>query len=398
MKIAYFDCFAGASGDMILGSLLDAGLDIKNLKTELGKLNLSGYNIRCSRKTKKGITGTKFNVDAAQDNHHRSLKDIHKIIDASDLDKKIKTSSKRIFTRLAEAEAKIHNKTVEEIHFHEVGAIDSVIDIVGTVTGLHLMGIQEVQASRIHLGTGSLECAHGTLPVPPPATLELLKEVPVYSTGLESELVTPTGAALLSALSKHFGPLPSMKIERTGYGLGSRDLPIPNIIRVIIGERSEAVDEDTVQLIETNIDDMNPQFYEHIMESLFAQGAKDVFLTPIIMKKNRPGVVLSVLASPEKVNDLTDVIFRETTTLGIRFSEVKKRQILKREIQTISTPWGKARVKMRIIDGSQKTAAPEYDDCKKIAQEYDIPIREVFDFIKREAERKFEKDTALGID
>jgi uncharacterized protein (TIGR00299 family) protein len=266
--------------------------------------------------------------------------------------------------------------------------VDSIVDIVGAAIGLDIFGIDKVRASRIHVGTGTLECAHGTLPVPPPATLELLKDIPLYSTGIESELVTPTGAAILSALSESFNALPAMEIQNVGYGLGSRDLDIPNLIRVVIGDEKKSAGHDAVQLIETNIDDMNPQFYEHIMESLFAGGAKDVFLTPIIMKKNRPGVVLSVLACPDRIEELTDIIFRETTTLGVRISEIKKRTVLEREIKTVKTPWGEARVKIRSLDEHQHTAAPEYDDCKRLAQENNIPIREVFDFVKAEAEKK----------
>ena len=387
MKTAYFDCFAGASGDMILGSLLDAGLNVELLKEELKKLNISGYEIHTEKATKKGIAGTKFHVDVTEDQHHRTLKDIKSIIEGSGLPDMVKQKSENIFLRLAEAEAKIHDKAIDKIHFHEVGAVDSIIDIVGTALGLEILGIHRVRASRIHLGTGTLECAHGTLPVPPPATLELLKNVPVYSTGIENELVTPTGAAILTTLSESYGPIPSMRTEATGYGLGSRDLPIPNLLRVVIGIEEDSEDQDTVQLIETNIDDMNPQFYEHVMETLFSRGAKDVFLTPIIMKKNRPGVVLSVLASPDKVTELIDVIFQETTTLGVRLSEVKKRRILKREIIIVNTEWGDARVKIRTVSGMQKTAAPEYDDCKRIAQEHGIPIRTVYDEVKRRGDR-----------
>ncbi len=389
MKTAYFDCFAGASGDMILGSLLDAGLELNALKKELIKISLQGYEIHAEKSTKKSISGTRFHVDVTHDHHHRTLKDIRKIIEESALQDTVKQRCLNIFTRLAEAEGKVHNKSKDDIHFHEVGAVDSIIDIVGTAIGLELLGIQKVLSSRVHVGTGTLECAHGTLPVPPPATTELLKNVPIHSTGIENELVTPTGAAILTTLSERFGPLPSMTIETTGYGLGGRDLEIPNLLRVIIGQESGDASQDIVQLIETNIDDMNPQFYEHIMESLFAQGAKDVFLTPIIMKKNRPGVVLSVLASPEKIVELTGVIFQETTTLGVRISEIKKRTVLDREIRKIDTPWGEARVKIRTVNGGQKTAAPEYDDCKRLAQKHHIPIREVYDFIKKEAEKKF---------
>lgn len=388
MKVAYFNCFAGASGDMIMGSLLDAGLDIEKLKSELEKLNLSNYKIQADKGMRKGISGTKFDVTIPHEHHHRGLGDILNIINQSDLSAEIKETSTKIFTRLAEAEAKIHNKTVDEIHFHEVGAVDAIVDIVGAVIGLNLLGIDQVITSPFYIGTGTLKCAHGILPVPAPATQELLKGVPTKSTGIESELVTPTGAAILTTLAESHSPMPSMTVEMTGYGLGGRDLDIPNVLRVSIGTTESVMDQDCVQLIETNIDDMNPQFYEHIMERLFAQGAKDVFLTPIIMKKSRPGVIVSVLAVPDDVDDCIQILFNETTTLGVRISEVKKRRVLDREIVTLDTPWGEARVKIRETSQGKKSVAPEYDDCKRIAQENGIPIQDVWHRIKRIAEEK----------
>jgi uncharacterized protein (TIGR00299 family) protein len=390
MKIAYFDCFSGASGDMIIGALIDAGLKIDILKNEISKLNLHGYEIHAERKNKKGISGTKFNVAVLQDHHHRNLEDIVKIIDESKLKTEIKDLSKKIFTRLAESEAKIHNKAVDEIHFHEVGAVDAIIDIVGAATGLNILGIQEIYASRIHVGTGFLECAHGTLPVPPPATLELLEGIPVYSTGIESEMVTPTGAAILSTLVKKFYSIPNMSIEKTGYGIGSKDLSIPNVLRLIIGNTIKDTEEDIIQLIETNIDDMNPEFYEYIMEVLFKRGAKDVFLTPVIMKKNRPGIILSVICTPDSLDSLINVLLKETTTLGIRISEIKKRMILKRKIISVSTRWGDVRVKVRNTGDIQNSIAPEYDDCKRIAQTENIPIREIYEEIKKTAEKQID--------
>jgi uncharacterized protein (TIGR00299 family) protein len=382
MKVAYFDCFSGASGDMILGSLLDAGLDINDLKKELSKLNLSGYEILTKKENRKGISGIKFSVKLMHDHKHRNLDDICQIIDTSSIDNDVKNQSKSIFQRLAVTEAKIHDKSVDEIHFHEVGAVDAIVDIVGTVVGLRLLRIQEVHSSRLHLGTGFVECAHGTLPVPAPATLELVKGIPVYSTGIEEELVTPTGAAILSTLSRSFGQIPCMRIEKSGYGLGSRDISIPNVLRVIIGETEKDLEEDTVQLIETNIDDMNPQFYDHVMELLYHNGAKEVFLTPVYMKKNRPGTLLSAIASPENVDSLVHVILRETTTLGVRISDVKKRKILTRKSALIETELGKVRVKIS-GNGDKKTIQPEYEDCKKLAKKHNIPIREVFDEVKR---------------
>jgi len=407
MKIAYFDCFAGASGDMILASLLDAGLDFKKLTSELEKLNLKEYEIKIKKDVKKGISGTKFDVQThhhSHENHgkphkgnghtHRSLKDINAIIEKSGLPEHIKVTSKLIFLRLAEAEGKIHNKKPQDVHFHEVGAVDSIVDIVGAVIGLDLLGIEEVRASRIHVGTGTLECAHGTLPVPAPATLELLKDIPVRCSDIDSELVTPTGAAILGTLSVHFGAMPSMTVEKTGYGLGTRDLPIANVLRLIIGESRSESEEDQVQLVETNIDDMNPQFYEHIMEVLFSKDAKDVFLTPIIMKKNRPGVILSVLTTPERIDEIIDIIFRETTTLGVRISEIQKRTILKREIKTIQTQWGDVRVKIRSVSGKM-SASPEYDDCKRIAAKNNIPIQTVWEEIRRTAQQSFKINSGM---
>ncbi len=391
MRIAYFDCFSGASGDMILGSLLDSGLKIEELKNELKKLNLSGYKVRATKKTKSGIAGTKFDVDISHDQHHRSLKDIFKIVDDSSIDPEIKKKSKAVFKRLGEAEAKIHDKSVDEIHFHEVGAVDAIVDIVGAVIGFHSLGIQGIYVSKLHVGTGTVECAHGTLPVPAPATAELLQGVPIYSTGIEGELVTPTGAAILSTLSSHFGSMPEMIIEKIGYGLGGKELTIPNALRVCIGRFEGIFSEDRVQLIETNIDDMNPQFYDHIMQMLYTEGAKEVYMTPVYMKKNRPGTLLSVIASIDKVDSLIEIIFQETTTLGVRISDVKKRKVLKRELITVDTPWGKAHVKVRMISEDKKIISPEYDDCKKLAKKNRLPIQEIYEAIRRIASERLDR-------
>lgn len=386
MKIGYFDCTAGASGDMILGSLLDCGLDFKYLKTELKKLKLKNYSIKKYKSQKQGISGTKFQVLVEKDHHHRGLNEILEIIDTSNLNQSVKTNSKKIFTKLAKAESKIHDKSVDEIHFHEVGAVDAIIDIIGAAIGFDFFGLEQIHVSKIQVGTGTLTCAHGVLPVPAPATLELLTSIPVYSTDIEQELVTPTGAAILSTLGTRFGGMPGMAIEKTGYGLGCRDLDIPNVLRLTIGNKASDFKHDLVQMIETNIDDMNPQFYEHLMDTLFKNGAKDVFLTSVIMKKNRPGVVLNVLADPQKIDLLTEIIFNQTTTLGVRISEIQKRNILHREIITVKTPWGPARVKVRALDSSNKITSPEYDDCKKIANKNNIPIQIIYDKVKKIAQ------------
>lgn len=389
MKIAYFDCFSGASGDMILGSLLDAGLPFKDLKRELDKLKLSDYRIQAKKKSKNHISGTKFDVHVSGSHRHRNLKDILKIIDDSTLNDCIKKQSKSIFTRLAEVEAKIHNLPIQDVHFHEVGAVDAIVDIVGAVTGMYLLGIEKIQVSKLHVGTGMVACTHGKLPVPAPATMALLKDIPIYSTGIEEEMVTPTGAAILSTLSSHFGELPEMTVEKIGYGLGSKELSIPNILRVCIGDSKSAFQEDFVRLIETNIDDMNPQFYDHIMQLLYADGAKEVFLTPVYMKKNRPGTLLSVIASADKVDALIEIIFQETTTLGVRISNVKKRKVLKREMLTVASPWGEVKVKVRTISEDKKIISPEYDDCQKLAKKHKIPIQKIYEEVKHIAKERF---------
>jgi uncharacterized protein (TIGR00299 family) protein len=397
MKIAYFDCFAGASGDMIVGALIDAGVDFDFLKKELKKLHLHGYKLRASKTAKSGLAAVKFDVELTEDHghdhdhghHHRNLEDIVKIIDASGLSKSVKDKSKAIFLRLAEAEAKVHGCPVDEIHFHEVGAVDAILDIVGAVIGLDALKVGEVRASKLHLGSGFVDCAHGRLPVPPPAVVELLKGAPAYSSDVKGELVTPTGAAILSTLAAGFGPFPDMRIEKTGYGAGFKKLSIPNVLRLVVGESEPSADQDRIRMIETNIDDMNPQFYEYIMEKLFAEGARDVFLTPIIMKKSRPGLVLSVLATEDRIEALISILLRETTTLGVRISDFRKRMILGREIVPLKTAWGEVRVKIRSISESEKTVAPEYEDCKRIARERGLPIQTVFDTVKREAESRF---------
>ena len=388
MKIAYFDCFAGASGDMIVGALIDAGVDFDFLKKELKKLHLHGYKLRATKTAKSGLAAVKFDVELPEDHghHHRNLEDIVNIIDASGLSKSVKDKSKAIFLRLAEAEAKVHGCPVDEIHFHEVGAVDAILDIVGAVIGLDALKAGEVRVSKLHLGSGFVDCAHGRLPVPPPAVVELLKGVPAYSSDVKGELVTPTGAAILSTLASGFGPFPDMRIEKTGYGAGFKKLSIPNVLRLVVGESEPSADRDRIRMIETNIDDMNPQFYEYIMEKLFAEGARDVFLTPIIMKKSRPGLVLSVLATEDRIEALISILLRETTTLGVRISDFRKRMILGREIVPLKTAWGEVRVKIRRISESEKTVAPEYEDCKRIARERGLPIQTVFDAVKREAE------------
>jgi uncharacterized protein (TIGR00299 family) protein len=317
------------------------------------------------------------------------LKHIVEIIDNSGLADDIKIKSEKIFERLAEAEAKVHNTTPEKIHFHEVGAIDAIIDIVGSVICLNLLGIDKVYASKIHVGTGFVECAHGKIPIPAPATSELLKNIPIYSTGIQNELTTPTGAAIITTLAQAFGNMPPMILNNTGYGAGSRDLEIPNMLRVLVGEFSESdYESDTVTIIETNIDDMNPEHYEYLMEQLFEKGALDATLTPIIMKKSRPGLLMTVISPAKILDDLLNIVFSETTTFGVRIRQIE-RKILKRKIKTVKTRFGKIRVKIGYFNNQTK-AVPEYEDCRRAAKEAGVPIREIY----QEAQKNFDENHA----
>ena len=385
MKIAYFDCFSGVSGDMILGALLDAGLDIQELESELGKLKISGYKIKTEQTARKGISGTKFSVDVIEQNARKRLKDIVEIADQSDLDDDIKDLSKKTFKELATVEAKLHGKSIEAIHFHEVGGLDSIIDVIGSFIGIKKLGIEATYSSKIHVGTGFLECRHGVLPVPAPATLELLKGIPIYSKGIEAELATPTGVCILKTLSQRFGIMPEMKVEKVGYGAGSRELEIPNLLRVYVGESDEdEYEKDEVILIETNIDDMNPEFYEYIMARLFENDAVDVFLTPIQMKRARPATLLTVIVAAENLSRVLEVIFSETTTLGVRTHEARRYK-LAREGIVVETEHGKIKVKLGKLEGAVVNFAPEYEDCRRVADEKHIPIKRVYEAAKQAA-------------
>ena len=387
MKIAYFDCFSGISGDMILGALIDAGLDIQDIESELAKLKISGYNLKTQRVVKKGISGTKFIVEIIEQNIERKLKDIVEIVDQSDLSEDIKDLSKKIFKELATVEAKIHNKNIEEIHFHEIGGLDSIIDIIGSVIGIKKLGIEAIYSSKIHIGTGFVECQHGLIPVPAPATLELLKGISIFSMGIDAELTTPTGAAILKTLSRSFGGMPEMKVKKIGYGAGSRELEIPNLLRVYVGETSEReYEKDEVILIETNIDNMNPEFFGYISEMLLTQGVLDVFMTPIFMKKNRPATMLSVLTTSDKLDKILSTIFTETTTLGVRIHRLERRK-LTREIIKVKTRFGEIKVKVGKVGEMIKNIAPEYEGCKKIAVKQKIPLRDVYEEAKDSARK-----------
>ncbi len=384
MTLAYFDCFSGISGDMTLGALVDAGLPIENLRSELEKLRLAGYEITALKVMRSGIAATKVHVCLDEkEQPARHLADIRTIIGSSDLSAAVKQRSIGIFERLARAEAKVHGTTPEKVHFHEVGAVDAIVDIVGSAIGLEALGITSVQASAINLGSGTVRTAHGLLPVPGPATAELLAGVPCYGSSTPFELTTPTGAAILSSICSSFGTMPRIKVHRAAYGAGDRDIEgQPNVLRVMIGEPESAYDEDRSIVVETNIDDMNPQIYDYLIEKLMALGARDVYLTPIVMKKGRPAVLLSVLIDAALTDAVCDTIFRESTSIGVRISEVGRKK-LTREIREVETGYGTVRIKVSMKDGELMSATPEYEDCRKIAETRNVPLKQVIDAAKR---------------
>lgn len=381
MKIAYLDCFSGASGDMLLGALVDAGLPLADLKAEIAKLGLSHYELEARPIQKKGIGGTQVAVivDTERHQHRRRLADITGIITRSSLDGEVKKRSLAIFRRLAEAEAKVHGTSVDEVHFHEIGAMDSIIDVVGAVAGIQAMGIRKIFCSALHVGTGTVECAHGTLPVPAPATAELIRGKPVYATGVVGELLTPTGAAVLTTLSEGFGPMPAMTVQRIGYGAGTSELPIPNLLRLSIGTADAALgqcDMEQVAVMETNIDDMNPQFFDYLIGKMLTMGALDVFLTPVHMKKNRVGTLLTILCRPAAVTEFADFVLRETTSIGLRW-RIENRIIAKRYIETVETTYGPINCKIARIGDEIVNVAPEYEDCKRAALQRGVPLKKV---------------------
>jgi hypothetical protein len=392
MRATYFDCFSGISGDMVLGALVDLGWPVENLERELDKLDLFDYQIEAKKVAKQGILSTQIKIRVKEGKRERTLEDILSILDKSKLEKKIKKPSEAIFTRLASVEAKIHGKDVQKMHFHELGGLDTIIDVVGAVAGLNYLGVEKVYSSPLPLGKGFVKCGHGILPVPAPATLELLKEVPVYGSHVEAELVTPTGAAIIRSLAENFGEMPPMKIDHIGYGAGQRDLPIPNLLRLSVGMLKKACPEDVVSLIQTNIDDMNPEFYDHVVDRLSHEGALDVFLTPIQMKRTRPATMLSIMVDQEKMERMLEIIFDETTTLGVRISKIRRRK-LNRENRKISTKYGKIEVKIGKLDGVVKNISPSYEECRKIATHLKIPLKKVYQEAKQATSNLLAKKT-----
>ncbi len=420
-RILYFDCFSGISGDMVLGALIDAGLPLDELKRALGSLAISGCDVTTERVLRAGVSATRFRVlengepgpDAHAHTHdhgdhhhhddhhhhhpapgtrppapgtlhpapgthvHRTLPEIFKLIDGSALSASGKARAKELFQRLGEAEAAIHQMPIEQVHLHEVGALDSIIDIVGAVFALEQVGADRIVCSPLNVGGGTVHSAHGQFPVPAPATLKLLGHAPVYSGPIQKELVTPTGALIATSYAAAFGAIPPMSIERVGYGAGHRDHPgSPNVLRVLIGQSAEHPQGDRVVVIECEIDDMNPQLFGVVMDRLYAAGALEVFYVPVQMKKNRPGTLVTVVAAPERRSALADIIFRETTTIGLRHYEVE-RHCLHREIVSIETPLGAIRFKVAWHDGRIVNAVPEFEDCARIAASANLSVKEV---------------------
>ncbi|MBW2076624.1 MAG: nickel pincer cofactor biosynthesis protein LarC [Deltaproteobacteria bacterium] len=379
MKIAYLDCFSGVSGDMFVGALLDAGLPAENLDETIAGLGLDGFTISHKQEERNHIFGTKFSVTLHQeDQPTRHLSDIKDILRSSNLTPQIIEKCISVFERLAETEGEIHHLSPENVHFHEVGAVDSIIDVVASVAGMYHLGIEKLFVSKIPVGSGMIDSAHGTIPLPAPATIALLKGVPIYDSGQDAEMVTPTGAALLTSLGTSFGPMPPMTIERVGYGVGTRSLSDrPNLLRILVGRDAERGRLDTVVLLESNLDDMSPELLGYLMDSLFEAGALDVSFSHIHMKKNRPGIRLQVIARPEDRDRLVGIVFRESTSLGIRIS-YSQREVLERNKVTVDSPWGEMRL-TRVADRDHGTVlVPEYEECRRIAKQHNLPLRDVY--------------------
>ncbi len=391
MVSLHFDCFSGISGDMILGSLLDLGLSLDALRSELDKLSVQNFSVESRKVVKAGVAATKFDVVMGHEHAHRHLRDIERIIQESSLSLTVKERATAVFQRLAEAEARVHGTSVEKIHFHEVGAIDAIVDIVGACIGFELLGVQEVSCSALNVGHGFVDCAHGTMPVPAPATAELLKGIPIYSNQVSGELVTPTGAAIISTVGRNFGSMPGFRIDKIGYGAGSKDFKgTANVLRGLLGQQivqtisaSTTRPESRVVVIEANIDDMNPQICGHVQEKLMTLGALDVFTSPVQMKKNRPGTLLTVIAPVDLVETLSATMFEETTTIGIRYHECERR-VLEREIYVVECELGRVGVKVSRLNGKIVNCVPEFEDCKAAAIAHGVSCKWVQSRIMQE--------------
>ena len=386
MRIGYFDCFSGVSGDMILGALVDAGLPLERLQAGVGALGVAGISLSAERVKRGAFTGTLVHVRTDERGHpHRHLKDVEAILNHAQLSDPVRAAAARIFRRLAEAEAGVHGSTPDRVHFHEVGALDALADVVGAAWGIRELGLERICVSAINLGGGFVRAAHGEMPVPAPGTAALLSGVPAYGSDVPMELATPTGVAILTTLAAAYGPLPAMTVARVAYGAGQRELQgRANLLRLVVGESPAALGHDQIAVLEASIDDMNPQFFEPLMERLFEAGALDVALTPVVMKKSRPGTVLTALVSPDAADRCAAVILRHSTTLGVR-SHPASRWTLPREVVTVRTAHGEVRVKRAWLDGRLTLVAPEFDDCRRLAQAAAVPVQAIYDEARRAA-------------
>jgi uncharacterized protein (TIGR00299 family) protein len=397
MKLAYFDCFSGISGDMTLGALVDAGCAVEHLRAELGGLKVPGWELTAEKVWKNGMAATYVRVKTEDQSKHRSLSAILEILEKSRLAAEVQERAGAIFRKLGEAEARVHDVPLEKIHFHEVGAVDAIVDIVGACIGFHALGIEKFACSPLNVGGGTAKMAHGVLPVPAPATANLLQGKPTYSNEVQKELVTPTGAAIVATLCDSFGPQPAMSVSAIGYGAGTADLEgQPNVLRIMVGDEVGATKraqaeacatgfDEEIAVVEANLDDMNPQIYGYFLEKALAAGAQDVYTTPVQMKKNRPGTLLTVLCKPQDTNALMSLIFEETTTFGAR-SYRAQRRVLPREWVNVVTDYGDVRMKISRVNGRILHVAPEYDDCRKLALEKNVPLQRVIN----EALRSYE--------
>jgi uncharacterized protein (TIGR00299 family) protein len=398
MRTLYFDCFAGASGNMILAALIGLGVDLGKLEHEIAKLNLPQVGLKSTVVDRSGISALHVEVSAPDQKHHRHLSDIAKIIDSAFLTDDVKRRSLSIFTRLAEAESKVHGISVEKVHFHEVGAIDAIVDIVGACIGFEMLGIEQFRCSKINVGSGFVQMDHGKFPVPPPAVAELLSDIPIYSNEIEGELITPTGAAIISTVCASYGSLPEMQLEKTSYGAGTRSYDgFPNVLRLLLGnvtsDQAENVTTDKLVLIETNLDDISPQVLGYVMERALDAGALDCWFTPIQMKKNRPATMISILCTEERLSAMSELLYSETTTLGLRIRLVE-RECLPREFVRVSTNYGDVDVKIARLNGRVTNAMPEYEQVKKLALENNVPFSAVHKEVLSELERSTKASAA----
>jgi len=388
-RTLYFDCFAGASGDMILGAMVAAGVEPNYLREQLSRLAVSGFTINFETVNRSGLSATFARVETAHEHKHRHLSDIRQIIEASALSESVKQRAVQIFTRLAEAEARVHNEPIDHVHFHEVGAVDAIVDVVGAAICFDALQIDRFVCSPIHVGSGMVKMAHGQFPVPPPAVTELLKGVPFYATEIKGELLTPTGAAIITTVCGEYGPIPHMTAETNGYGAGTREYQdFPNVLRVLIGQTEDTgATDERLWMIETNLDDASPQIVGHVMDRVLESGALDCFFTPVQMKKNRPGVLLSVLCGAAEKEAVMKLLFTETTTLGVRSYEVTRRA-LERSVVRVETPYGPIDVKVAHLDGRVVNEMPEFEQCRRAAANANVPLKVVEEAARKELWRQ----------